>query len=593
MWKLCRWGCLVRKGDSLYEAKIKTQMFPFALFIFLTTVTNIFFRGDLWNIIQVGLAVAAFAMALFMFGVVSNIIPAAYALDAMLVFCTVGVCAVDLGQAALSLPFRAWAYVVLILDMALVFKRNHMPFFIIPVMLVYHTILQLESVVKFGLYDVGYWGTAGVEISACSCVSPPCEATPGHALIHLVQIFTIFLADFYFTRVFANGLRLQLRRVEAAVDVSGEIASALARYDVDKADAAIVDEDLPEELAESYRHLVWYLRRYRAYLPHSCRVQDAQENEVQENEASDKSFFGDESEGSEGSQDSHPSPSNKAASPGGGIATIAVQVQGAPETSPPQRRRQLCLRIKPRRRNVSLAARNMVGYLSFAAGFTSRDHTEWMAHDVQCWCAEVAAAKGVVDLFGGDRRYATFNARRTCNGHASAAVGVLASRETYGNWTGCVVSGQAVCGNYGDSAAMRFMVLGVVPCFLHPLERVAAQWGIKALVDGVAFCFASQRWKGSLLGAVFFPKRGPLAFELYGITTPKQDNHSHGGDSVPLGPEEWISPKEEEGGDSKLIEHIVSTKVAEIREGRLPPGWKEPETPPGVWMMNEVGLKAC
>eukprot|EP00756_Hemistasia_phaeocysticola_P030075 Hpha_TRINITY_DN16272_c0_g1::TRINITY_DN16272_c0_g1_i3::g.12511::m.12511 len=61
--------------------------------------------------------------------------------------------------------FRSWAFVVLVLDMALVFKRYHLPSFIIPSVLVYQAALQVESVSRFGLYEAGYWGTKGVEIS--------------------------------------------------------------------------------------------------------------------------------------------------------------------------------------------------------------------------------------------------------------------------------------------------------------------------------------------------------------------------------------------------------------------------------------------
>eukprot|EP00756_Hemistasia_phaeocysticola_P036393 Hpha_TRINITY_DN16640_c1_g1::TRINITY_DN16640_c1_g1_i2::g.183719::m.183719 len=60
----------------------------------------------------------------------------------------------------------------------------------------------------------------------------------------------------------------QLRRVEASVDVAGVVAAALARYDVDTAQRAIEGgDDLPVELADSYRVLLANLRSYRVYLP--------------------------------------------------------------------------------------------------------------------------------------------------------------------------------------------------------------------------------------------------------------------------------------------------------------------------------------
>eukprot|EP00756_Hemistasia_phaeocysticola_P016061 Hpha_TRINITY_DN15454_c2_g1::TRINITY_DN15454_c2_g1_i14::g.176402::m.176402 len=124
--------------------------------------------------------------------------------------CTLGICAIDLGNATISYPLRAWAFVVLVLDVSLVFKRYHAPRYIIPFVLVYQAALQVESVSRFGLYEAGYWGTAGVETSMCNCPSPPCEATPMGACNDLLAVMFVFLGDFYFTNGFASGMELQL-----------------------------------------------------------------------------------------------------------------------------------------------------------------------------------------------------------------------------------------------------------------------------------------------------------------------------------------------------------------------------------------------
>eukprot|EP00756_Hemistasia_phaeocysticola_P015068 Hpha_TRINITY_DN15384_c3_g1::TRINITY_DN15384_c3_g1_i6::g.88065::m.88065 len=155
----CRWGWLVRQGDTPDEARIKTIGFPFVIFIFPVAVlligSNLVSTNQMVTVI--GEAIIAFAMLLFMGGVVSNAIPAGYLLDVVLVVTTVGVCAMDLGTATMSSPFRLWALVVLALDISLVFKRYHMPLFIIPFVLVYLAALQVESVSRFGLYEAGYW----------------------------------------------------------------------------------------------------------------------------------------------------------------------------------------------------------------------------------------------------------------------------------------------------------------------------------------------------------------------------------------------------------------------------------------------------
>eukprot|EP00756_Hemistasia_phaeocysticola_P032427 Hpha_TRINITY_DN16406_c3_g1::TRINITY_DN16406_c3_g1_i2::g.160174::m.160174 len=110
----CRWDWLVRQGDTPDEARIKTKMFPFALFMLLfmvlLIVNNLQSSNQMVNV--VGYSISAFAMLIFLGGVVSNVIPAAYLLDVVLVLCTVSICAVDLGNATRSYQFRTWTTLV-------------------------------------------------------------------------------------------------------------------------------------------------------------------------------------------------------------------------------------------------------------------------------------------------------------------------------------------------------------------------------------------------------------------------------------------------------------------------------------------------
>eukprot|EP00756_Hemistasia_phaeocysticola_P019571 Hpha_TRINITY_DN15670_c3_g5::TRINITY_DN15670_c3_g5_i1::g.100604::m.100604 len=173
MGECCRWGWLVRKGDTPDEARIKTLVFPVALFAFLVYLFVMFdtLRSTRQLVHVIGSSLIILATALFIGGVLSNVVPVGYILDAGIALITMGVCATDLGNATSSSPFRSWAFVVLFLDAALVFKRYHMPRFIIPFVLVYQVALQVESVSRFGLFEAGYWGTAGVEISSCNCAT--------------------------------------------------------------------------------------------------------------------------------------------------------------------------------------------------------------------------------------------------------------------------------------------------------------------------------------------------------------------------------------------------------------------------------------
>eukprot|EP00756_Hemistasia_phaeocysticola_P026899 Hpha_TRINITY_DN16088_c7_g9::TRINITY_DN16088_c7_g9_i2::g.121599::m.121599 len=224
---------LIRVGDTPDEARIKTLGFPFAIFIFLVSLVTIAIQLKYDNqlVVIVGMCFNASAMAIFMAGVVSNLVPAGYLMDVWLALCTVGILANDLGSATISSAFRSWTFVVLLLDCALIFNRDRMIRPMITFILMYMAAMHVESVQRFGLYEVGYWGTGPEEISTCSCASPPCDSNPIVAFFTLLGVCTVFLGDFFLTKGFARGMTFQLRRVEASVDVAGVIADALARYD--------------------------------------------------------------------------------------------------------------------------------------------------------------------------------------------------------------------------------------------------------------------------------------------------------------------------------------------------------------------------
>eukprot|EP00756_Hemistasia_phaeocysticola_P018223 Hpha_TRINITY_DN15582_c3_g4::TRINITY_DN15582_c3_g4_i6::g.105386::m.105386 len=86
----------------------------------------------------------------------------------------------------------------------------------------------------------------------------------------MLGVCVVFLGDFYFTYGFASGMRLQLRKVQAAVDVAEVIADALARYDVTLAKEALEGESavcLPEKLRDSLKTLVGHLSMFKSSLP--------------------------------------------------------------------------------------------------------------------------------------------------------------------------------------------------------------------------------------------------------------------------------------------------------------------------------------
>eukprot|EP00756_Hemistasia_phaeocysticola_P021901 Hpha_TRINITY_DN15801_c4_g1::TRINITY_DN15801_c4_g1_i1::g.188208::m.188208 len=500
-------GCLVREGDTNEDVHVKRVFVPVCVFmsLFAGAATARTSLAEQYAS-AVGNGLIAFSHTVFIVGVALTTVPIRYLVDALLVVDTLGICIKDMSDAALLNPFRSLSFIVLALDAALVLNRDHVVLFIIPFTLVYSVAETIESMYRYGMYhDLGYWG-AGFEGSMCNCASPPCGTSMIKGMVKFTSISSVLLVNFYLTRGFSNGMRLQLEKVRSSVEVAVEITAALAKYDVDTAEAAITHgEHLPEEMEVSFRQLLYNLRSYKAYLPHSCLV-PREEGQVFDESCDDGSCC---------KSDMSPYPawpegSEHATSPPYGDLdvfserrTVCSSEHSDPASSAtdlslgstPREHVNTMLRAATRRARVSLAAGNMIGYLS------SGDFAfEWIAADVEWWCSNVVDAKGVVDLIGGDRRYASFNARQACGEHASHAVQVVSSRgDMRGSsgkrlrqivWTGCVVTGQAVCGDFGSASALRFMVLGAVSSSLHPFERMAAQWRTKVLADSEAYSAA-------------------------------------------------------------------------------------------------------
>eukprot|EP00756_Hemistasia_phaeocysticola_P030976 Hpha_TRINITY_DN16323_c2_g1::TRINITY_DN16323_c2_g1_i1::g.60780::m.60780 len=273
--RCCNWflGLLVQDSDTVEEVRIKRRLFPVCMVLCVFASWGVLHgvQGSLF-MHMVGASICVLGTIVFMAGVVFNAAPAGYLVDAMLAFETVGLCLMDLHTAAVSRSFRSWSYVVLVLDIALVFNRNHLPRFVLPLVLVYLAGEHIESAAKFGLYDAGYWGT-GVKESYCNCVSPPCTVDAEMAFDNFLSVCMVIILDFYFTRGFAMSMRVQLQSIESSVRVSEDVAAALARYDVDEAEKVIAKgDDLHPGLTASFMQLLSNLRSYKAYLPHSCLV---------------------------------------------------------------------------------------------------------------------------------------------------------------------------------------------------------------------------------------------------------------------------------------------------------------------------------
>eukprot|EP00756_Hemistasia_phaeocysticola_P041148 Hpha_TRINITY_DN16901_c1_g1::TRINITY_DN16901_c1_g1_i3::g.52908::m.52908 len=249
----------VRVEDTAQEARIKLTLIPVVFILGIWQFIGLFIsinQGDSY-MFTASLAIPVLHYPVFLLWAIfcnSSIIPV---LDVCLYL---GVLSIMMTHFS-SISFGATgilSHAVITLDVALLFERDNIPKNVIPIMLIYVVFERCEAVFDWGLYEIGMEGWEGIP-PLCDCPAPPCPL-PWSVLFNGVLGFGLLLiVDFHLTRGFSKGMRKQLARVEAAVNVAGEVTAALARYDVDAADKVISGEsdlagleDLPPELAESF-----------------------------------------------------------------------------------------------------------------------------------------------------------------------------------------------------------------------------------------------------------------------------------------------------------------------------------------------------
>eukprot|EP01062_Namystynia_karyoxenos_P058456 TRINITY_DN4999_c1_g4_i1.p1 TRINITY_DN4999_c1_g4~~TRINITY_DN4999_c1_g4_i1.p1 ORF type:complete len:676 (+),score=131.80 TRINITY_DN4999_c1_g4_i1:79-2028(+) len=451
----------------------------------------------------------------------------------MILCCTAGALAFDLAAAARLRP-RAWGYVVIALDACLVFSlHSAWQSSLIAITLLYLAVERVEAAVHFGFYSAG---TTMDVVEGCDCSSPPCAVLWSAAFVDGGMFAVILLTDFVLTHGFAAGLRRQVALVDASIEAAGQVSAALACFDLDAAGGVLekAGGQLPEGLACSLRQLLRNLASYRPYLPQSCfEAQDSDGGEDgQEDSGSAPRAATDEglpTKSFSSRQDrlvsiapSQLSSSVQSESPADSTARRGSSDHAAGPSARGVR--------QPQTRRVTLLARNSCGLLESAALCDAQAVGEWLAAEVDRFQSTVAAQGGVPDLLSGDHLGASFGALRVQGTQRESAVraavalavpvagaGELGARRI----TTAVCCGKALCGDFGSAAAQRFMIIGAVGAFLPALERAAAAWSVRALVDAAVAADAEHIWNCRLRKRVTFPKLSGAPIGLWEIVRAK------------------------------------------------------------------------
>eukprot|EP01065_Artemidia_motanka_P049480 TRINITY_DN8213_c0_g2_i3.p1 TRINITY_DN8213_c0_g2~~TRINITY_DN8213_c0_g2_i3.p1 ORF type:complete len:627 (+),score=154.56 TRINITY_DN8213_c0_g2_i3:87-1967(+) len=404
---------------------------------------------------------------------------------------------------------RYWAFeTVLIVGSRLLQLESWVPVCIMAVGIAYSFIVVAELAAPFGLREVANLGVDR-DVAMCDCADPPCGQ--GARGVSLVVVVTLVLIDSLAQR-FSTNVMMQLRLIEASVEVTQRVTVALGRYEVELAESVVLSpegEGLPPELRDSLLILLRNLKAYKPYLPQSCLVEDKEEEEdeaeVDVDEMSSLSQVGRRRTSSAGSQRGSRSGSVRSAASGPQL--LQQQQQRGTFFGQP--------RSDPAVKCVSLLCSNRSGFNEFISDSDPPVISRCVTSEVSSFGSAVAAGHGVVDLVNGDHMFASFNAVRLCSRHPHKAVRVQQAldqeeqRAAAGSMrTNALVSGNAVCGNFGSLTIQRFMVVGHLPSLLLVMDRLAAKWGLRVCVNHCAYLDTNLHWQYTVCGACVVHKLG-------------------------------------------------------------------------------------
>ena len=382
------------------------------------------------------------------------------------------VCALYAGAAGIllwdldlrTLSNDRWAILVLVIDMLLVMR---VPTFytsgLVGFVVLWLSVLGVEESFRFGLFDLpglppqeGEYGREYYHNKARECGKMPCPGSfPSSQMLSGV---TVFVIDFIITRGFAREVLKEQASMERTINAVQEIASLLARYDVEKV-AELLEEhehELPEGMTVALRALEKNLRSYKAYLPLTCLLGGSTADE--DNEDEDMS-----------NADVSVSSCSTASTPRETIVRhIALVLTSVKATL-------LTVNIKD---TLRLVEQDSAHFSSFFTTLLLKTLKATESH------------RGMVDVFVGDRVHCSFNTSRQCANHATSALhtatmlfrGLKLSQVNIG-----VATGKVLRGDMGCEVMRRFSMVGTLVRDVHGMERAGRILGCDVLCNRMCF----------------------------------------------------------------------------------------------------------
>ena len=470
----CLNGVLSLDGTLNTKRKeLRTQFFIFACAGWLGSVLSILATFDSqlqYAVYLTGSLIVSLGFSIAICAVLCRVPLTTRVVVGTLYMITCGMLMWDLS--ARTIAKVSWPVLVLIIDMLLVMQvPTRYSLGLVCFIIMWMLLLGVEESFRFGLFEMpgllpqeGEFGRLHYLKETFDCDTPPCAVPfPSSPLLTAVSVFVI---DFIVTRGFAREVLKEQASMERTINTVQEIASLLARYDVEKV-AELLEEhehELPEGMTVALRALEKNLRSYKAYLPLTCLLVD-EDSEVECSE--DVSTEGTEQDCVEQTA-SYLSSSTNGSLPAAIARHVALVLSSVEATL-------LTVNIKD---TLRLVEQDSAHFSSF---FTTLLLKTLKATETR---------RGMVDVFVGDRVHCSFNTSRQCATHATSALhtatillrGLKLSQVNIG-----VATGKVLRGDMGCEVMRRFSMVGTLVRDVHGMERAGRILGCDVLCNRMCF----------------------------------------------------------------------------------------------------------
>ena len=365
---------------------------------------------------------------------------------------------------ARTISFEQWPMLVLVIDMLLVMQvPTRYTLGLVCFIVMWLVLMSVEASFRFGLFDLpglpkqeGEYGRLDYANREFACEKLPCPMP--FLSPTLFAPLSVFVLDFIVTRGFARQVLKEQASMERTINAVQEIASLLARYDVEKV-AELLEEhehELPVGMTVALRALEKNLRSYKAYLPQTC-------------------LLGDETEGEDESSE-HTSETQALSSCSGTSSSIHEAVV-----------RHIALGL------TSVKATLLTVNIKDTLRLVEQDSAHFSSFFTTLLLKTLKATesyRGMVDVFVGDRVHCSFNTSRQCVNHATSALhtatmlfrGLKLSQVNIG-----VATGKVLRGDMGCEVMRRFSMVGTLVRDVHGMERAGRILGCDVLCNRLCF----------------------------------------------------------------------------------------------------------